>query len=211
MPLNEIDYSKTIFYRLVCKDLDVSDFYIGHTTDFKSRKRKHKKNCKNPNNPNYNTYLYKVIRDNGDFENWDMVLIEALNCQNRLEALKRERELIEQMKPTLNQLRPYRTEEELIEHKLKQNERKKQDRKDNPEKYKEIDRLKYLNNREHILEREKRRYEENKEQKNEKKKEWYYRTKEEIECECGSKCLKQQFKKHLQTKKHQQYLQSIEN
>ena len=38
MPLNEIDYSKTMFYRLVCKDLEVSDFYIGHTTDFKSRK-----------------------------------------------------------------------------------------------------------------------------------------------------------------------------
>ena len=211
MPLNEIDYSKTMFYRLVCKDLEVSDFYIGHTTDFKSRKNKHRKNCKNPNNPNFNAYLYRVIRENGDFENWDMVLIETLKCENRLEALKRERELIEEMKPTLNQLRPYRTEEELVEHRIKQNERKRQDRKDNPEKYKEIDRLKYLNNREHILEREKRRYEENKEYKNEKKKEWYYRTKEEVECECGSKVVKQNFEKHKQTKKHQDYINSLQD
>ena len=203
MPLNEIDYSKTMFYRLVCKDLEVSDFYIGHTTDFKSRKNKHRKNCKNPNNPNFNAYLYRVIRENGDIENWDMVLIETLKCENRLEALKRERELIEQMKPTLNQLRPYRTEEELIEHRIRQNERKRQDRKENPEKYREIDRVKYLNRRERVLQRASEYYQENKDRINKHEK-------EHITCECGAVITRAGKSQHVKTKKHQDYMNSIE-
>ena len=204
MPLNEIDYSKTMFYRLVCKDLEVSDFYIGHTTDFKSRKNKHRKNCKNPNNPNFNAYLYRVIRENCDIENWDMVLIETLKCENRLEALKRERELIEQMKPTLNQLRPYRTEEELIEHRIRQNERKRQDRKENPEKYREIDRVKYLNRRERVLQRASEYYQENKDRINKHEK-------EHITCECGAVITRAGKSQHVKTKKHQDYMNSIEN
>ena len=203
MPLNEIDYSKTMFYRLVCKDLEVSDFYIGHTTDFKSRKNKHRKNCKNPNNPNFNAYLYRVIRENGDIENWDMVLIETLKCENRLEALKRERELIEQMKPTLNQLRPYRTEEELIESRIKQNERKRQDRKENLEKYREIDRVKYLKRREQALKRASEYYQENKDRINKHEK-------EHITCECGAIITRGGNSQHVKTKKHQDYLNSIE-
>ena len=38
MPRNKIDYSNTHFYKIVCKDLDVQDFYVGHTTDFRTRK-----------------------------------------------------------------------------------------------------------------------------------------------------------------------------
>ena len=204
MPLNEIDYSKTMFYRLVCKDLEVSDFYIGHTTDFKSRKNKHRKNCKNPNNPNFNAYLYRVIRENGNIENWDMVLIETLKCENRLEALKRERELIEQMKPTLNQLRPYRTEEELIEKKVKDNERKRQDRNENPEKYREIDRVKYLKRREQALQRASEYYQENKDRINKHEK-------EHIICECGAVITRSGKSQHVKTKKHQNYINSLQD
>ena len=38
MPLQEIDYSKTHFYKIVCKELSVKDCYIGHTTNFNRRK-----------------------------------------------------------------------------------------------------------------------------------------------------------------------------
>lgn len=47
MPRNAIDYSKSMFYKLVCKDLTISDLYVGFTTDFKTRKSSHKSNCNN--------------------------------------------------------------------------------------------------------------------------------------------------------------------
>ncbi len=42
MPRNEIDYSKTIIYKIVCNDLTITDCYVGSTTDFKTRKAAHK-------------------------------------------------------------------------------------------------------------------------------------------------------------------------
>ena len=54
-----IDYSNTYFYKICCKDLDITDVYVGHTTDFTRRKHKHKHSCNNENNCNYNQYVYK--------------------------------------------------------------------------------------------------------------------------------------------------------
>jgi hypothetical protein len=34
MPKQPMDYSKTIVYKICCKDVDVKDVYVGHTTDF---------------------------------------------------------------------------------------------------------------------------------------------------------------------------------
>jgi len=38
MPKKPIDYSKTIIYKFVCKDLDVTEIYVGHSTNWKQRK-----------------------------------------------------------------------------------------------------------------------------------------------------------------------------
>ena len=32
MPKKEIDYSNTIIYRIVCKDTNITECYVGHTT-----------------------------------------------------------------------------------------------------------------------------------------------------------------------------------
>ena len=41
MPRKEIDYSNTHFYKIVCKDLNIKDCYVGHTTNFKNKKYEH--------------------------------------------------------------------------------------------------------------------------------------------------------------------------
>ena len=174
MPKKPMDYSKTNFYKIVCKDTDNSNMYIGHTTNFTKRKNRHKNNCINPNMKNHNTYLYKMIRDDEGWENWNMILLDTLYCENRLEALKKEREYIEKLKPSLNQLRPILSEEDKEQQNLQQNEKKKQDRKDNPEKYKEIDRLKYEKRRDEALSKAKEHYENKKDEINAKKKYAYY-------------------------------------
>jgi hypothetical protein len=34
MPCKPVDYSRTLMYKLVCNDLNITDVYTGHTTDF---------------------------------------------------------------------------------------------------------------------------------------------------------------------------------
>ena len=42
MPRHPINYDNTCFYKIVCKNLDIHDIYVGHTTDFTTRKTAHK-------------------------------------------------------------------------------------------------------------------------------------------------------------------------
>ena len=72
MPKHEIDYSNTIIYKITCDDSNISDLYVGHTTNFVQRKHAHKQSCINEKSPNYKYKLYEVIRNNGGWENWKM-------------------------------------------------------------------------------------------------------------------------------------------
>jgi len=38
MPKKEIDYSNTIIYKIVCRDLNIKECYVGHTTNFTKQK-----------------------------------------------------------------------------------------------------------------------------------------------------------------------------
>ena len=112
MPKVAMDFSETHFYKIVCNDLTITDFYLGHTTNFVKRKSQHKTRCCNPNNPKHQFKVYKFIRDNGHWKNWSMILVDTLDCESKLGALKKERELYEELKPTLNILKPMTTYEE---------------------------------------------------------------------------------------------------
>ena len=115
MPRKPIDYTNTHFYRIVCKDTSINDCYIGHTTDFKRRKSEHKKHCYMENDKHYNLKLYKFIRDNGGWDNFDMILINTECCDGVLEARRREREHIEQHNSSLNHTIPSRSSNEYLE------------------------------------------------------------------------------------------------
>jgi hypothetical protein len=141
MPLNPVNYSNTIMYKIVCNDLNITDSYIGHTTDFKSRKYQHKNRCNNENNKKYNLKVYQYIRNNGGWDNWSMIMIEEYDCNSKLEATKRERKLIEELKATLNYNIPSRTRKEYYEDNIdKIREQKK--------KYNEYSKIYYENNKE---------------------------------------------------------------
>jgi hypothetical protein len=116
MPKKEIDYSKIVMYRIVCNDITITDTYVGCTTNFEKRKYNHRSLAKEPTNKrkeyakyagkqSYERALYQKIRENGGWENWSMIKIEDYPCKDRYEAEKRERELMEQYKVTLNKIR----------------------------------------------------------------------------------------------------------
>lgn len=76
MPKKEIDYSKTVIYKIVCNDLTVKDIYVGHSTDFTIGKYGHKFRCINEKSSFYKLKVYQIIREHGCWDNWTMVMIE---------------------------------------------------------------------------------------------------------------------------------------
>jgi hypothetical protein len=100
---------------------------------------------------NHNMPIYKFIRDNEGWDNFDMIWLETQNYQTSKEARKREQELIEELKPSLNSMKAYTSEEE---------------RKANKQEWED-------NNREHTKEYKHNWNLENKDRVSEKKKQQY--------------------------------------
>ena len=102
MPKVEIDYSNTIIYKIICKDPLITDAYVGHTTNFVQRKYAHKQACNNIKSLCYNLKLYKTIRENGNWCNWEMTIVNFYNCKDHLEARQKEQEYFISLNATLN-------------------------------------------------------------------------------------------------------------
>jgi hypothetical protein len=164
MPLQTIDFSKTIIYKIVCKDANINDIYIGHTTDFTRRKYDHKSHCNNEKNKSYNLPLYKFIRENSNWSNWDMIQIEQYPCNDVNEARARERYWIEELKPSLNCDIPNRSKKEYQEdNKEVLAEKKKKYREQNKDIISKKKKEYCENNKEKIVEKSKNYYQEHKE------------------------------------------------
>jgi hypothetical protein len=121
MPKVEIDYSNTIIYKITCKDSNVTDVYVGHTTNFIQRKHTHKQACINDKSSSYNCKLYKVIRNNGGWDNWNMEIVNFFNCNDHYEARKKEQEYFELLHATLNSIEPMPKPKSIPEKIIKQN------------------------------------------------------------------------------------------
>ena len=146
-----VDYSKGLIYKLCCKDPNITDIYIGSTTNMRHRKCTHKYSCNTPTGKNYNLKVYQFIRNNGGFDNWNIILVEYVNCNSKQELEKEERVVIQLLKPTLNNRIPTRTITEYQEeHKEELDDYYKKYRKQNKEKIKKKNKQYYQNNKEQL-------------------------------------------------------------
>lgn len=117
MPRKPIDWSKCMFYRLVCRDIAVTECYVGSTTNETNRRNCHKSRCTNENDPAYNLYVYRFIRDHGSWDNWQLIVIEHRPVNSKRESLIRERFFVEEYKAKLNKNIPSRTQAEYrVDH-----------------------------------------------------------------------------------------------
>jgi hypothetical protein len=196
MPRQAINYDKTCFYKIVCKNLDIQDVYVGHTTDFATRKTGHKTKCNNPNSKSYNLFVYKFIRDNGGWDNFEMILIERISCEDELDARRKERKFIEDLKATLNSSIPSRTKKEWVDNnKEKVYEYKHNWHIENKQRLRQNKKEKYIEHREVVLDKAKKYYEEN----TEKCKEWKNGV---VKCDCGFTYTNANKARHFKSKKH---------
>jgi hypothetical protein len=225
------NYNNSCIYKIFCKDKEIEDIYIGSTTNFSKRKKSHKNHCNNPNDSHYNIKVYQFIRDNGGWSNWDMIILEEVNCENKLELLKIERKYIEKYNSLLNIEIPLRTQQEWYQkNKDKIAEQSKKYREANRDKLIEISKKYYDANKD----KAQKYYEANKDKINERKKEYRQKNKDKIivrenkyreankdkiserrkikiKCECGSEVRKSDISTHKKTKKHQNFIKGNKN
>ena len=191
MPKKEVDYSKTIIYKIVCNDLKIKDCYVGHTTDFIKRKSCHKKRTLEEKDK-----VYQFIRENGDWNNWSMIEIEKYPCKNSNEARAKERYWYEELKATLNSQLPIVTKEEII---IKYKEHNKNYYQEHKEEQKIIGKKYREENKDKINDYLKQYREDNNE---EIKK---YKTKKII-CDCGCIISFSNLSAHKKSQKHLNFM-----
>ena len=109
------DYAKTVIYQIECKDPNINKTYGGHTTNLIKRRQLHKGACNNPNSPKHNAYVYQFIRENGGWDNWQVMWQYDYPCKNKREAEKEETIYIKKNKCELNSYQPFVSEEEKKE------------------------------------------------------------------------------------------------
>ena len=229
MPRLPINYSKAIIYKLCCKNPEITDIYVGSTTHFRKRKNDHKKTCNNQKNKRHHLKVYQFIRDNGGWNNWEMIEIEKYEAVDKLDLHKRERYWLEELQASLNGHIPSRTRKEYREeNKEKIAQLKKEHYENNKEKIAQLHKEYYEENKEKIIQKNKEYNKENKEKimqymkeynkKNKEKllkqmKEYRQNNKEKmkvkITCECGAVVRRYGITRHRKTKKHQEYVNSI--
>jgi len=177
------DYSKGKIYTIRCKT-DTSLIYVGSTIQSLARRWGGHKS-KSLRYPNY--FLYQTI--NSDWHDWYIKLYELFPCNCKEELLKKEGELI-RLIGTLNTHITGRSKKEYS----------KEWRENNKEKIKNYDKEYREDNKEKIKDYKKEYYEVNKEKINEK-----------FNCDCGGCYAFRNKARHLKTKKHINYLSTLQS
>jgi hypothetical protein len=200
------DYSKGIVYKLCCLDTSVLEVYVGSTICFNKRKAAHKCHCTTPGHRHSHIRVYQFIRENGGWDNWQMVQIEAYAATSKRDLESRERDCMERFSVTLNTILPARREETVAEARKARYQA-------NKAYVSEQHKVYYQENRAAISEQQKVYYQENRAAISEYRKNWYQEKKkkkkmpcEKVTCDCGSIFNRSSVTRHNKTKKHKRYL-----
>ena len=166
------------------------DFYIGSTINLHRRIISHKTSCNNKNDHKYNLKIYKTIRENGGWDNWQIVEIDKLINVTSIQARQSEEEWRVKIDAKLNSQRAYISKEDrdnnkkeyLIEYTKLNKEKIYKQRHEyiihNPEKIRQQRHDEYIRNRERYQATFKKYREDNREELKTKKREEYERNRE---------------------------------
>jgi len=182
------DYSKSLIYKI--EHLDKPELcYVGSTVNFVKRKYEHKSNCINEN---CNFKIYRLMRENGGWEAFKMVIIKEYPCKTKIELKIEEEKYRKELQANLNSHRCHITKEEHNEYFKKYAEEHKEHLNEYFKKYTE-------QHKEHLNEYFKKYAEEHKEHIQEK-------NKEKMTCVCGSTFRRYSQSRHEKSTKHCEYI-----
>lgn len=96
-------------YRIFCKNENIKDCYVGSTRSFSRRKSQHFTANRFPERPAYNYKIYKCIRENGGWDNWEMEKLFTFKPNDVIHLREIEKEYIIKYRANLNTQLPNRT------------------------------------------------------------------------------------------------------
>ena len=99
---NNHSFKLIYIYQITCKNLKIKDNYIGQTICFKTRENTHCIASKDSN-----LKVYKIIRKNGGWNNWQIKILNHYYCKNDNDARQIEQKYIDFYKPTMNTKNAY--------------------------------------------------------------------------------------------------------
>jgi hypothetical protein len=182
-----------IMYKIQPKNNDLFFSYIGHTADFSKRCETHKRNTTNiKDRKHYHLKVYQTIRDNGGWDEWEIIELEKYICNDKMKARMREQELMFTHNTNLNTCKAFITEDERKKKKQEITNKYKAEHveliKEQQQQYKQdhkdvIKEQMYKYRQEHkaeIYEKKKQYMEANKEHMQAKKKAWAEANKERL-------------------------------
>ena len=185
-----------VVYKLKCKDENIKEFYVGSSCNLHQRKILHKNRCNSPKAIGYNLKVYRFIRDNGGWDNFEFEILLQVEVESKEELrLNYEAKYQLDLKPSLNSKVEGRTDKQYREdhkeqqkqyyedHKEEISEKQKQYREDHKEeqkKYREDHKEEQKKYREDHKEEIKKYYQDHKEEILEKQKKYRDDNKQEI-------------------------------
>jgi len=105
-------YSNMCIYQIVCKDPKITDCFVGHTNDIKSRNETISKECSNMKCSSYNTPINQFLRNNGGWDNFNIEVLQYVSCSTLFEVLQIKQNNIKACNANLNTIVPSRTKKE---------------------------------------------------------------------------------------------------
>ena len=209
MPKITPNYQNNLIYKIQHKTID-GLIYIGSTTNFTQRKSKHKSNSCNENTKQYNQPKYKIIRENGGWDMFNMVLVKKYPCNDHLEAFAEEEKIMREMNANMNHKRCFLSKEEQEEYRKQYYETHKEEikqyRETHKEESKEYGKQYRETHREYFKQYSKQYYETHREKQLEKQKQYRETHREKqnqkVECECGCFIARCNLTKHKKSQKH---------
>jgi hypothetical protein len=156
------DYSRAVVYKIVCKDTCVSFVYVGSTSNYRMRLSHHKSDYFNVSSPRHKLPLYEFMRANGDWTNFEVIIVEEFPCSSKRELEEREQYWKVECGDNMGLKKAHITKEQIKEeahkHYIENREQRLQQAKEYYEANKEKKRKYYEVNKERILENSKKRY-----------------------------------------------------
>jgi len=191
---NNIKIDKNyIMYKIQPKNQALNFSYIGHTSNFNKRCETHKRNTTNIKDcKHHHLKVYQTIRDNGGWDEWEIIEIEKYLCNDKIKARMREQELMISHNTNLNTCKAFITEDERkkrkqeITNKYKAShvelikEQQQQYKQDHKDVIKEQMRAYRQEHKVELYEQKKAYMEANKEHMQAKKKAWMEANKERL-------------------------------
>jgi hypothetical protein len=192
-----------IIYEITCIDKNIEYSYVGSTLNFRSRKSQHKHSLTMLNNPSFNLNIYKFIRENGGWDNFEMRPLEEFKCETNTQSKIREQYWIDLKQSNLNSRKAFNTSSQYyIDNRDKFLDKATQYRNNNKTIIAEAQHEYYINNKDNLLNYQHQYQINNKTKISERKARTYI-------CECGKSLTISHKSGHNKTINHQKYINEL--